>query len=518
MNKRELFHRLIFFIALMLMLIGIPFCRPFMSIGGIVLVVNWFLEGRFREKWNILISNRFLFVSLWIFLVYGLWLLFTDNYTLAWNDIWMKTPLLFMPIILATSRPLSVNEFHNLLKVYLIGVLISTIYGFSMYHLQAWSDKREIAVFISYIRFEMNLCFAVFVCMYVFFHDKKMQWQRFVLLLSLGWLIFLILYIGALTAIVMLVVVLSALLIKKAVENRRKRYRLVYSTVLVLILGAISVYTFIIVKQYYTVNFDIKTADKLSPDGNPYRHHIENGLIENGSYVFSYVCKQELVSAWEKRSDLPFDGCDIYGQHKIENTLIRYLNSKGLRKDRIGVETLKDEDITHIEQGIANVVYANRMGLKSRIYSLLWELSDYRAYGTVSGYTLPQRFELWKNALCLVEKHPVFGVGTGDVKEAFAAQLGVSDSPLKDSNKLSHNQFLLFLISFGTLGLLLILISFFYPFLASRRFKNDLFFIFFVIVISAMMTDDTFERQDGLTFFAFFNAFFLFLMPFKADE
>ncbi len=71
MNKRELFHRLIFFIALMLMLIGIPFCRPFMSIGGIVLVVNWFLEGRFREKWNILISNRFLFVSLWIFLVYG---------------------------------------------------------------------------------------------------------------------------------------------------------------------------------------------------------------------------------------------------------------------------------------------------------------------------------------------------------------------------------------------------------------------------------------------------------------
>jgi O-antigen ligase len=187
-----------------------------------------------------------------------------------------------------------------------------------MYHLQAWSDKREIAVFISYIRFEMNLCFAVFVCMYVFFHDKKMQWQRFVLLLSLGWLIFLILYIGALTAIVMLVVVLSALLIKKAVENRRKRYRLVYSTVLVLILGAISVYTFIIVKQYYTVNFDIKTADKLSPDGNPYRHHIENGLIENGSYVFSYVCKQELVSAWEKRSDLPFDGCDIYGHIKLK--------------------------------------------------------------------------------------------------------------------------------------------------------------------------------------------------------
>ena len=158
------------------------------------------------------------------------------------------------------------------------------------------------------------------------------------------------------------------------------------------------------------------------------------------------------------------------------------------------------------------------MGLKSRIYSLLWELSDYRAYGNVSGYTLPQRFELWGNALHLIEKHPVWGVGTGDAKEAFAYQLRVSDSSLKDSNKLSHNQFLLFFISFGGLGLLLILISVFYPFLASRRFKNDLFFIFFVIIICAMMTDDTFERQDGLTFFAFFNAYFLFLMPFNLDK
>ncbi|MDY0016186.1 MAG: hypothetical protein RBS13_08255, partial [Bacteroidales bacterium] len=186
MNKRELFHRLIFFIALMLMLIGIPFCRPFMTIGGIVLVVNWLLEGRFREKWNLLLSNRLLFVSVWIFFVYGLWFLLTDNYAQAWNDVWMKTPLLFMPIILATSRPLSANEFNNLLKVYLIGVLISTIYGFSMYQLHSLSDKREIAVFISYIRFEMNLCFAVFVCLYVFFQDKTRSWQQYILLLTLG--------------------------------------------------------------------------------------------------------------------------------------------------------------------------------------------------------------------------------------------------------------------------------------------------------------------------------------------
>jgi hypothetical protein len=34
----------------------------------------------------------------------------------------------------------------------------------------------------------------------------------------------------------------------------------------------------------------------------------------------------------------------------------------------------------------------------------------------------------------------------------------------------------------------------------------------------SMMTDDTLERQDGLTLFAFFNAYFLFLMPFFPEK
>lgn len=389
MSNRELFHRVVFFIALMLLLIGIPFCRPFMSIGGGTLVVNWFLEGRYRNKWKQLTTNRILLASLCLFFIYVFWFVFTDNYSEAWKDIWMKIPLLFIPLILATTKPLSTKEFHNLLKVYLIGVLISTIYGYSMYHVHDWFDKREMAIFISYIRFEMNICFAIFVSFYLIGNDKTYKWQKYVLLLPIFWFLYLILYIGALTAIIIFVVVLCALVLKKAIENRNKLHSYVYISLCFLILGAGVVYSYVNVKQYYAVDFNIVTADKLTADGHPYTHHIENGLIENGSYVFSFVSEEEMAEAWNHRSPIPFDNYDVKGQHQIKNTLIRYLNSKGLRKDRIGVESLTKEDVFHIEQGVANVLYTNHLSLKSRFYSLLWEFSDYKANGTVSSYTLP---------------------------------------------------------------------------------------------------------------------------------
>ncbi|NLJ83192.1 MAG: hypothetical protein GX330_08730 [Bacteroidales bacterium] len=50
MKYKDLFHKIVFFGALTLLLVGIPFCRPFMTIGGIILIVNWFLEFKLIEK------------------------------------------------------------------------------------------------------------------------------------------------------------------------------------------------------------------------------------------------------------------------------------------------------------------------------------------------------------------------------------------------------------------------------------------------------------------------------------
>lgn len=513
MKYKDLFHKIVFLGALTLLLVGIPFCRPFMTIGGIILIVNWFLEFKFIERYHKIVRNKPLLISLLFFMLYFVGMIYTENTHEGWQEIWMKTPLLFLPIIFATSESLTKKYFHNFLKIYLIGVVISSVYGLIVYHSKGLIDKREIAVFISYIRFEMNLCFALFVGIYLIVKERDKKWQTYIIFLFLAWFLFLIFYMGALTAIGIIVCVSLCFVLKKMIESKNKLYRVFLPLLLVIAFITGISYTTILTTQYYKVHDKGNPSDSLTAYGNTYLPLPENRIIENGHYVHAYICKKELEEAWNERSNIKLSHKDTYNQHKIENTLIRYLNSKGLRKDRQGVEQLSDEEITHIENGIANVMYLNKFGLKSRLYGLLWEMSDYTINGSISGYTIPQRLELWKNSLFLIKKHPFIGVGTGDVKQEFNKQLQISQSPLQDFNKLSHNQFLFFIIQFGIIGFLIILFSIIYPFIIHKTYKHDLFLICMFIVALAMLTDDTFQRQDGLTFFAFFYSFFLFLMP-----
>lgn len=103
------------------------------------------------------------------------------------------------------------------------------------------------------------------------------------------------------------------------------------------------------------------------------------------------------------------------------------------------------------------------------------------------------------------------GVGTGDLPDAFTRQYQIMDSPLQQSFRWrSHNQYLSIFIAFGIFGLLWFLVTLIYPAIVTRRFLNYFYVIFWLIVIISMFTEDTLESQDGVTFYAFFNAFLLF--------
>ncbi|MEZ5199206.1 MAG: hypothetical protein R2764_23325 [Bacteroidales bacterium] len=84
-----------------------------------------------------------------------------------------------------------------------------------------------------------------------------------------------------------------------------------------------------------------------------------------------YVSDKELEESWKSRSSFDYRGKDKKGQ-ELKQTLIRYLNSKNLRKDMDGMAELTDKDIRNIEQGISNYHYARKFNLNSRIYKVLW--------------------------------------------------------------------------------------------------------------------------------------------------
>ncbi len=191
--------------------------------------------------------------------------------------------------------------------------------------------------------------------------------------------------------------------------------------------------------------------------------------------------------------------------------MIRYLNSLGLRKDREAVESLDDLDIRNVEKGIANVVYAKKISLKTRIYKLLWEFQVRKGGGNPGGHSLLQRLEFWKASIGIIEENFWIGVGTGDIEQVFEEQYQEHQSYLAPEwRHRAHNQYLAIFVSFGVIGFLLFIFSLLYPAIKNQNLHDYLYFVFFFILLLSMFYEDTLETQAGATFYAFLNSLLLF--------
>ncbi len=255
---------------------------------------------------------------------------------------------------------------------------------------------------------------------------------------------------------------------------------------------------------------DLENIEYYSAKGNPYYNDTVNYRVENGSYIGLYVCDIELRESWNNRSDFDYDGSDEKGQ-QLKHTLIRYLNSKGLRKDEEGVNQLSDVDIRNVEKGFANIFYTKKFSINSRIYKLLWEYQTVQHGGNPGGLSVVQRSEYWKASWAIIKSHFWIGVGTGDLDLVFKFQYDKMDSvlPLEFRHR-SHNQFFAIWIAFGILGLIWFIYSLLYPPLKRKMLFEYTYFIFFVVMVLSMLVEDTLETQMGVTLYAFLNTMLLF--------
>jgi len=117
------------------------------------------------------------------------------------------------------------------------------------------------------------------------------------------------------------------------------------------------------------------------------------------------------------------------------------------------------------------------------------------------------RIFVWKSCIDLIKLHPVFGVGTGDVKDALVKSYevnGISGALAKKLN--AHNQFLQTAVALGILGLIILLTSLLFPLIRFIRYKEWLAVCFLLLIIFNFLFESMLERQDGIVFYAFFNA------------
>ena len=543
-----------YLLGLLMMAVGLTLSPFLMGMSHFWLVLVWLVDaftppfkgvGGIKTKLSRFIHNKVVVLLALFYLMHIIGLLYTTDFQYAMKDLRVKLPILVLPFILSSMPPLDRKCFDFVMLVYVLSVFVATLFSFSTYLKHDYEDVREISHFISHIRFCLNIVFCMAIIGWYIVKVKvsepavgehrrsiegpthkmgkvsvpdfsvKFALNRFLQYFLLFWFAYQIYIFESLSGYVVLTAVAIVSGVYAFLQWKKGRaWHIAVAVVALVLLGVATVILVREVKPLLKVeSVDFSTLEKKTALGNDYWHDTIYNPVEDGKFVGLYYCKKEMQEVWPQRSVFPFEGTTTNGEN-LEATLARYLTSKDLRKDAQGVLALTDEDIQNIEQGVANYNNWRHPGLHARLSSTLFEYNLYKRFNNPNGGSLSQRIEFTRASFHIIRQHPWFGVGTGDVPQAFSKAYDEIQSPLKEEFRFrAHNQYLAIAVAFGLVGLAFFLFVLFYPWFSSRKNHTYLYMVFLTIMLLSMFPEDTLETQAGASLFAFFGAFLLFAAP-----
>ncbi len=531
-----------YLLGLLMVAVGLTLSPFLMGMSQFWLATVWLVDGivakDFKNKLSRFWHNKAAVLLVAFYLMHVVGLLWTSDFQYALKDLRVKLPILVMPFVLSSMEPLDRKRFDMVMLVYVLSVFIATLFSSVTYWRHDYEDVREISRFISHIRFCLNIVFCIAIIGWYIVKTKvpeasqraegqsmvrfpvpafstKFAVNRYLQYFLVFWFVYQIYILESLSGYVILgaVVLVTAVYAFLQWKKSRAWHVAVVATVLAFLVVVTLLAIHFVRPMLKVEPVDFAALEKKTAMGNDYWHDTVYNPVEDGKYVGLYYCRKELQEAWHQRSDYAFEGNTSNGEN-LEATLSRYLTSKDLRKDAQGVMALTEEDVHNIEQGVANYNNWKHPGIHARLSSTLFEYNLYRRFNNPNGGSLSQRIEFTRASFHIIGQHPWFGVGTGDVPQAFAQTYDEIQSPLNDEFRFrAHNQYLAIAVAFGLVGLAFFLFVMLYPWFSSKRYHTYLYLVFLSIMLLSMFPEDTLETQAGATLFAFFVSLLLFVKP-----
>ncbi|MBQ9253609.1 MAG: O-antigen ligase family protein [Bacteroidales bacterium] len=494
---------------ILLLVIGMVFSPFLITVGlcssvlGIIVRLFQWKESikRLSQSWKIILCISIVF----LLDIFGIF--FSNNKTEAFNVIVHQIPLFIIPIYICLISPIKKKIFDFLILIYILSMLFGTIWGFVVYLRNDYADVRKLVIGARNIAFAMKTAFAIIILLIYAYKTKKHK--KKIIVLSLCFFIFLIItqMISGLLSLVFITLVFSLIIIFRKLKSLSKRQTIIYRSFAWGFVIFICLSCLWIVGQYnnYFVAKDTTplSANNKTLSGNVYTH-AQDDFIENGYYVNNFVCEKEVEEEWEKIYNKSLDDTCEYSPYTYRSVIFRYMNSKGLHKDKEGVRALNEKDFDNINHGYANVVYAERFSLKPRLYQTFFEFERFEKTGNVSEMSLIQRYVCLKNACKLIAQNFWFGVGTGDEKEVIDKTLREKYTVVEIEDSDPHNQFIYEWVGFGIIGLCLMIVALVYLPTKLKLWKNIYFISFFVISICYMFSESALRMVAGMIFYALF--------------
>jgi hypothetical protein len=506
MLSKQRIHANIYFISLLGVAIGLPLNKIILSISGLLMALNWIVEANFVEKLNILKSQKtgLMFSILFVLMVFSLF--YSNNLTYGLNDLRIKLPMLLFPVVILSSKSLTSAKYSAVLHAFLISLVLVTVINFVNYQVGIYQhDSREMSLFGSHIRLSLMVTFAFFWTLYAGWNNKK--WIAIIYYLCAIWFLFYAYKSEVLTGYFGLVITALALIFWGLIHQFTKHRKTAFlvASLLALLVGII------FYRAVYPIPKETLSKEALFEKtiyGGTYQHDTTSVILENGYYIHYFICNEELDSMVQLKTG---KSIEIMNQEHNDffPTLIRYMTSLGLKKDADGFSQLTATDFENILNGIPSVVYAEG-GVKSRLARITMELQKHLEGADPNGSTIQQRIEYWRTGKDIIKNNFLFGVGIGDVQDAFNHQFDLNQSRLTEINRLhSHQQYMTIWISCGIIGLLVFLLNIVLTVKIAFRSQSILLYMFVIIISFSYFFEDTLETQVGVSLAAFFLSLLL---------
>ena len=503
-------HRKVYVFFISCLAASISLGKVPMSLSLIGLTLNWLFELGFHSKWEKIKDQRYLpIIFSGLFLIELFLLLVSKETIIGLNVLRIKLPLLLLPLIIGSCTSFSKREWRIIITTFFIGILVSTtwVYLVSLEILPTKKSSgtiRDASIFMSHIRYSILLSFSSVLILCLAFKNLINKVLALVFFLCLFFLIFKLATITAILGLSFALLFLLVALLFFSQNKFKKAYIIGFLTLFFLV----GIYTSAIFNDFYHIKNKERSLQTHSIGGEKYQHDFQDNTTENGYYLWENIAQKELERVWNRKSKISFNSKDKKNQ-PIKASLYRFLTSKGLNKDSVGLNKLTQSEIQKIENGETSSVRHNNF--EKRITSLLYQQESRKKNSDANNQTINQRLVFWKAGLDIFLNQPIFGYGPGGAKTEYKKYYKNQNTSLIKSNQLlAHNQFITQAINLGALGTILWLFVLAYSFL---KVEKEIFIFlvpYLILMFFAFMSDDMLEVQAGATIFSFIGTLLLF--------
>ena len=446
MNHKKSFSKdKIYQLLLLLISLGIGLQIVLYKVAFIALLLFWILDGNILHKIKYSFYNKKLFLLILIYIYYAISIIWTENYDFALDDLILKSPLLFLPLIFSTLKTINHSIFYKVLLVFAFSSLFINFYCLISSAIN-YSQKLGINSFY-YHNLTINMhsayqsmyaCFSIVILYYlrkIFFKEYNLVF----ILIVFCQLIFILLLASRMQIIIIMLLAITYLCIlyykqKKIIQS------LLYIGFLFFV---ISLFVSIPSSLNYRYNETIRQIKsfKLKNEDSDARHAIwKHGM--------DVIQENILVGAG-------------IGDAKDElNDRFLQVASKDIKNEKV----IMDKKAQITSNRVAKE-YLQKMSILNK--------TTYENY--LNTYT--------------------------------NQQLKIENKKYKEFVKRKynfHNQYLQTGATIGVIGLTLLLILLGSSFYSSIKDKQFFLAVFIFLISASFLTESMLERQAGVSFFAFF--------------